>query len=192
MSTPTNTTTTTTAATPTAMPKKKQYKDIYEGSAEIVSVEPTELRFTDGLTEDEIANGFLIAIRFKPNDEKVGEITMELEFSDRESKQREYVGKKQKDVTRDELFKQKLIAGADAASANIAEVFDTAIGKKVQIRIVEVTDPNKAENNVRRNVYFSNRPAVLSAAERARRIAALTGQPVAAPAAAKPVTQNPF
>ena len=175
----------TTAVAQTAVAaKKKQYNDIYDGGAVITAVEPTELRFTDGLTEEEAANGFLIAIRLKPDDERLGEHTLELEFSDRECRQKELIGKKQKDAIREELFRRQLISGADAANANVAEVFDTAIGKKVSIRIVEVTDPNKTENNVRRNVYFSNRPAVLSAAERARRIAALTG--MAAPKA------NPF
>lgn len=175
----------TTTAIPAAS-QKKQYKDIYEGPATITAVEPTELRFTDGLTEEEVANGFLIALRLKPDDASISEHTMELEFSDRECRQKELIGKKQKDATRETLFRQKLIGGTDADNANVAEVFDAAVGKKVQIRIVEVTDPNKTENNVRRNVYFSNRPAVLSAAERARRIAALTGKPVAAPVRANP------
>lgn len=179
-------------------PKKKQYDTVYEGGATVVSVEPTELRFTDGLTEEEAANGFLIAFTVKPDDERLSNVSLELEFSDRECRGPSLAGKKQKDATREDLFRHKLIGGADAASANVAEVFDTAVGKKVQIRVVDVTDPNKAENNVRRQVYFSNRPATLSAAERARRIAALTGRSVpatqAAPAqqAAAPVTANPF
>jgi len=182
-------------STPTpTLPKKKQYKDIYEGGATVVSVDANDLRFTDGLTDDEAARAFIIAFRVKPDDDKIGEHTLELEFSDRECRQKEHIGKKQKDVTREELFRRKLIDGADSASADISTVFDSAVGKKVSIRIVEVTDPNRDENNVRRSVYFSNRPPALSKEERARRIALMTGQPVpaAAPAAAKPVTQNPF
>ena len=178
--------------------KKKQYDTVYEGGATILSVEPTELRFTDGLTEEEAANGFLIAFTVKPDDERLSNMTLELEFSARECTGQALAGKKQMEATRDDLFRHKLISGADAASANVAEVFETAVGKKIQIRVVDVTDPNKAENNVRRNVYLSNRPATLSAAERARRIAALTGRPVPAtqaapaPQAAAPVTANPF
>lgn len=187
-------------ATAVMPPKKnKQYDTVYDGGATILSVEPTDLRFTDGLTEEEAANGFLIAFTLKPDDERLSNVSLELEFSDRECRGQALAGKKQKEATRDDLFRHKLIGGVDAASADVSEVFDAAVvGKKIQIRIVDVTDPNKAENNVKRQVYLSNRPATLSPAERARRIAALTGRPVpaATPAqpaqAAAPVTTNPF
>lgn len=194
-------TTTTTATTPTTnipVPKKKQYDDLYEGLATITSTDATDLRFTDGLTEEEAAAGFLVVLRVQPKDEKISAQTIELEFSDRECKQKANIGKKQKDVTREELFAHKLISGADAASANIAEVFDeSVIGKEVMIRVTKTTDPNKEpDKQVRVNCYLSNCRPSLSAAERARRIAALTGKPVPqaaqAPAQAAPVTSNPF
>ena len=185
--------TTTATTTAAATPKKKQYNDIYEGMATITAAEATDLRFKEGLSDEEAANAFVIALTVKPDDEKIGAHTLEMEFSDRECKfPKENIGKKQKDVTREELFRRKLVSGSDAASANVAAVFDSAIGKKVNIRIVEVTDPNKEENNTRRTVYFSNRPPALSAEERARRIAAMTGRPVATAQAAKLVTENPF
>ena len=187
-------TTTTTATTPTTnipVPKKKQYDDLYEGLATITSTDATDLRFTDGLTEEEAAAGFLVVLRVQPKDEKLSAQTIELEFSDRECKQKANIGKKQKDVTREELFAHKLISGADAASANVAEVFDeSVIGKEVMIRVTKTTDPNKEpEKQVRVNCYLSSRRPSLSAAERAKRIAMLTGKPV--PQAA-PVTRNPF
>jgi hypothetical protein len=191
---------TTTATTPTniPVPKKKQYDDIYEGPATILSTDATDLRFTDGLTEEEAAAGFLVVLRVQPKDEKISAQTIELEFSDRECKQKANIGKKQKDVTREELFAHKLISGADAASANVAEVFDESIvGKEVMIRVTKTTDPNKEpDKQVRVNCYLSNRRPSLSAAERAKRIAMLTGKPVPATAqpaqAAAPVTANPF
>ena len=190
----TTTTTTTTQATTVQTPKSKQYDDIYEGPATIESVDATNLRFTEGLTEEEAANAFLIAMRVKPSDEKIAVHTLELEFSDRECKYpKEYVGKKQKDVTREELFRRGLITGSDAANANVADVFgQDIIGKKISIRITKVTNPNKAENNTYHQVYLSNRAIPISNEERARRIAAMTGRPVATAQAAKPVTQNPF
>lgn len=197
MSTTTTTATTTTTNIP--VPKKKQYDDIYEGPATILSTDATDLRFADGLTEEEAANAFLIAIRVQPKDEKVSAQTIELEFSDRECKQKANIGKKQKDVTREELFAHKLIGGADAASANVADVFDESVkGKEIMIRVVKVTDPNKEpdKGQVRVNCYLSSRKPALSAAERAKRIAMLTGKPVPqaaqAPAQAAPVTSNPF
>lgn len=194
-------TTTTNTITPTTnipVPKKKQYDDMYEGLATITSTDATDLRFTDGLTEEEAAAGFLVVLRVQPKDEKISAQTIELEFSDRECKQKANIGKKQKDVTREELFAHKLISGADAASANIAEVFDeSVIGKEVMIRVTKTTDPNKEpDKQVRVNCYLSNRRPSLSAAERAKRIAMLTGKPVPAAAqpaqAAAPVTANPF
>jgi len=195
-------TTTTTATTPTTnipVPKKKQYEDLYEGLATITSTDATDLRFTDGLTEEEAAAGFLVVLRVQPKDEKISAQTIELEFSDRECKQKANIGKKQKDVTREELFAHKLISGADAASANVAEVFDESIkGKEVMIRVTKTTDPNKEpDKQVRVNCYLSSRRPSLSAAERAKRIAMLTGKPVPAAAkpaqaAAAPVTANPF
>ena len=195
-------TTTTTTAAPTTnipVPKNKQYDDMYEGLATITSTDATDLRFTDGLTDEEAAAGFLVVLRVQPKDDKIGVQTIELEFSDRECKQKTNIGKKQKDVTREELFAHKLISGADAASANIAEVFDeSVIGKEVMVRVTKTTDPNKELNKqVRVNCYLSSRRPSLSAAERAKRIAMLTGKPVPqaaqAPAqAAAPVTANPF
>lgn len=194
-------TTTTTATTPTTnipVPKKKQYDDLYEGLATITSTDATDLRFTDGLTEEEAAAGFLVVLRVQPKDEKISAQTIELEFSDRECKQKANIGKKQKDVTREELFAHKLISGADAASANVAEVFDeSVIGKEVMIRVTKTTDPNKEpDKQVRVNCYLSSRRPSLSAAERAKRIAMLTGKPVPATAqpaqVAAPVTSNPF
>jgi hypothetical protein len=194
-------TTTTTATAPTTnipVPKKKQYDDLYEGLATITSTDATDLRFTDGLTEEEAAAGFLVVLRVQPKDEKISAQTIELEFSDRECKQKANIGKKQKDVTREELFAHKLISGADAASANIAEVFDeSVIGKEVMVRVTKTTDPNKEPNKqVRVSCYLSSRRPSLSAAERAKRIAMLTGKPVPAAAqpaqAAAPVTANPF
>jgi hypothetical protein len=177
-------------------PKKKTYRDLYEGPATIVSTDATDLRFTDGLTYDEAVSGFLVVLRVQPKDDKMSTQTIELEFSDRECRQKNQIGKKQKDVTREELFAHKLISGADAASANVAEVFDESVkGKEIMVRITETTDPNKEpDKQVRVNCYLSNRRPALSAAERARRIAKLTGQPVpaSAPAAAAPVTSNPF
>jgi len=196
-----STTTTTTTTTPTTnipVPKKKQYEDLYEGLATITSTDATDLRFTDGLTEEEAAAGFLVVLRVQPKDEKISAQTIELEFSDRECKQKANIGKKQKDVTREELFAHKLISGADAASANVAEVFDESIkGKEVMIRVTKTTDPNKEpDKQVRINCYLSSRRPSLSAAERAKRIAMLTGKPVPAAAqpaqAAAPVTANPF
>lgn len=194
-------TTTTTATTPTTnipVPKKKQYEYLYEGPATITSTDATDLRFTDGLPEEEAAAGFLVVLRVQPKDEKISAQTIELEFSDRECKQKANIGKKQKDVTREELFAHKLISGADAASANVAEVFDeSVIGKEVMIRVTKTTDPNKEpDKQVRVNCYLSSRRPSLSAAERAKRIAMLTGKPVPATAqpaqAAAPVTANPF
>jgi len=192
------TTTTTTPTTNIPVPKKKQYEDLYEGLATITSTDATDLRFTDGLTEEEAAAGFLVVLRVQPKDEKISAQTIELEFSDRECKQKANIGKKQKDVTREELFAHKLISGADAASANVAEVFDESIkGKEVMIRVTKTTDPNKEpDKQVRINCYLSSRRPSLSAAERAKRIAMLTGKPVPAAAqpaqAAAPVTANPF
>ena len=103
-----------TAATATATipaPKKKTYRDLYEGPATIVSTDATYLRFTDGLTEEEAAAGFLVVLRVQPKDDKMSAQTIELEFSDRECRQKNYIGKKQKDVTREELFAHKLISG---------------------------------------------------------------------------------
>lgn len=194
----TTTTTPTTTTTNIPVPKKKQYDDLYEGLATITSTDATDLRFTDGLTEEEAAAGFLVVLRVQPKDEKISAQTIELEFSDRECKQKANIGKKQKDVTREELFAHKLISGADAASANIAEVFDeSVIGKEVMIRVTKTTDPNKEpDKQVRVNCYLSSRRPSLSAAERAKRIAMLTGKPVPAAAqpaqAAAPVTANPF
>jgi hypothetical protein len=196
MSTTTTTATTTTTNIP--VPKKKQYDDLYEGLATITSTDATDLRFTDGLTEEEAAAGFLVVLRVQPKDEKISAQTIELEFSDRECRQKTNIGKKQKDVTREELFAHKLISGADAASANIAEVFDESIkGKEVMIRVTKTTDPNKEpDKQVRVNCYLSSRRPSLSAAERAKRFAMLTGKPVPAAAqpaqAAAPVTANPF
>lgn len=194
-----STTTTTTTTTNIPVPKKKQYEDLYEGLATIMSTDATDLRFTDGLTEEEAAAGFLVVLRVKPKDEKISAQTIELEFSDRECKQKANIGKKQKDVTREELFAHKLISGTDAASANVAEVFDESIkGKEVMIRVTKTTDPNKEpDKQVRINCYLSSRRPSLSAAERAKRIAMLTGKPVPAAAqpaqaAAAPVTANPF
>lgn len=190
--------TTTTPTTNIPVPKKKQYEDLYEGLATITSTDATDLRFTDGLTEEEAAAGFLVVLRVQPKDEKISAQTIELEFSDRECKQKANIGKKQKDVTREELFAHKLISGADAASANVAEVFDESIkGKEVMIRVTKTTDPNKEpDKQVRINCYLSSRRPSLSAAERAKRIAMLTGKPVPAAAqpaqAAAPVTANPF
>ena len=192
------TTTTTTPTTNIPVPKKKQYEDLYEGLATITSTDATDLRFTDGLTEEEAAAGFLVVLRVQPKDEKISAQTIELEFSDRECKQKANIGKKQKDVTREELFAHKLISGADAASANVAEVFDESIkGKEVMIRVTKTTDPNKEpDKQIRINCYLSSRRPSLSAAERAKRIAMLTGKPVPAAAqpaqAAAPVTANPF
>ena len=195
----TTTTTTTTPTTNIPVPKQKQYDDLYEGLATITSTDATDLRFTDGLTEDEAAAGFLVVLRVQPKDEKISAQTIELEFSDRECKQKANIGKKQKDVTREELFAHKLISGADAASANVAEVFDESVkGKEIMIRVVKVTDLNKEpdKGQVRVNCYLSSRKPALSAAERAKRIAMLTGKPVPAAAqpaqAAAPVTVNPF
>ena len=190
MSTPTTTTTTPTLPTP----KKKQYDDIYEGLATIVSTDATDLRFTDGLTEEEAANGFLVVLKVQPKDEKIGSQTIELEFSERECKQKNNIGKKQKDVTRELLFAHNLITGTDAASANVADVFSESLcGKEIMVRVTKTTDPNKEpDKQVRVNCYLSDRRPPLSAAERARRIAVLTGKPVAAAQAAKPVTENPF
>ncbi|MBQ4200611.1 MAG: hypothetical protein II649_12135 [Kiritimatiellae bacterium] len=184
--------------TATAAVKPKQYDTIYEGPATIVSTDATDLRFTDGLTKEEAASGFIVVLRVQPKDEKISQQTIELEFSDREGRGN-YVGKKQKDVTREELFAHKLIGGQDAASANVAEIFDASVvGKEIMVRVTKTTDPNKKpDKQVRVNCYLSNRSPALSAAERARRIAKLTGQPVpaSAPAAAPastPVTANPF
>ena len=194
----TTTTTATTQTTNIPVPKKKQYDDMYEGLATITSTDATDLRFTDGLTEEEAAAGFFVVLRVQPKDEKISAQTIELEFSDRECKQKANIGKKQKDVTREELFAHKLISGADAASANIAEVFNESIkGKEVMIRVTKTTDPNKEpDKQVRVNCYLSSRRPSLSAAERAKRIAMLTGKPVPAAAqpaqAAAPVTANPF
>lgn len=185
-------------ATTTTVPKKKDYKDIYEGPATIISTCATDLRFTDGLSDEEAANGFLIVLRVQPKDDKLGQQTIELEFSERECKQKNQIGKRQKDVTREDLFTHKLIGGADAASANVADVFSESVkGREVMIRVTQVTDPNKEpDKQVRVNCYLSNRRPSLSAAERARRISALTGKPVPAAAqpaqAAAPVTTNPF
>ena len=192
----TTTTTTTTPTTNIPVPKKKIYRDLYEGPATIVSTDATDLRFTDGLTEDEAAAGFLVVLRVQPKDDKMSAQTIELEFSDRECRQKNYIGKKQKDVTREELFVHKLISGADAASANVAEIFDESVkGKEIMVRVTETTDPSKEpDKQVRVNCYLSNRRPALSAAERARRIAKLTGQPVPAtpaPAVAL-VVSNPF
>lgn len=189
-----------TAATATATipsPKNKTYRDLYEGPATILSTDATDLRFTDGLTDEEAAAGFLVVLRVQPKDNKIGVQTIELEFSDRECRQKNYIGKKQKDVTRDELFAHKLISGADAASANVADVFDESVkGKEIMVRVTETTDPNKEQNKqVRMNCYLSSRRPALSAAERAKRIALMTGKPVKAtpaPTAAAPVTSNPF
>lgn len=189
-----------TAATATATipaPKNKTYRDIYEGPATILSTDATDLRFTDGLTDEEAAAGFLVVLRVQPKDNKIGLQTIELEFSDRECRQKNYIGKKQKDVTRDELFAHKLISGADAASANVADVFDESVkGKEIMVRVTETTDPSKEQNKqVRMNCYLSSRRPALSAAERAKRIALMTGKPVpatSAPTAAAPVTANPF
>jgi hypothetical protein len=194
----TTTTTTTTPATNIPVPKNKQYDDMYEGLATITSTDATDLRFTDGLTDEEAAAGFLVVLRVQPKDEKISAQTIELEFSDRECRQKNYIGKKQKDVTREELFAHKLISGADAASANVSEVFDeSVIGKEVMVRVTKTTDPNKEPNKqVRVSCYLSSRRPSLSAAERAKRIAMLTGKPVPAAAqpaqAAAPVTANPF
>lgn len=179
------------------VPKDKQYDNLYEGPATIVSTDATDLRFTDGLTDEEAAAGFLVVLRVQPKDEKIGMQTIELEFSDRECRQKNQIGKKQKDVTREELFAHKLISGADAASANVAEIFDESVkGKEVMVRVTKTTDPNKEPNKqVRVNCYLSSRRPALSAAERAKRIAKLTGKPVPAtpaPTAAAPVTSNPF
>lgn len=99
-------------------------------------------------------------------------------------------------MTREELFTHKLISGADAANANIAEIFDESVkGKEIMVRVTEITDLSKEPGKQKRvNCYLSSlRP--LSAAERARRIAMLTGKPVpaaSAPTAAAPVKTNPF
>ena len=186
--------TTTTPTTNIPVPKKKQYDDLYEGPATITSTDATDLRFTDGLTEEEAASGFIVVLRVQPKDEKISAQTIELEFSDRECKLKSNIGKKQKDVTREELFAHKLISGADAASANVADVFDKSVrGKEVMIRVTKTTDPNKEpDKQVRVNCYLSNRRPSLSAAERAKRIAKMTGRPVPATQAAAPVTANPF
>lgn len=187
-----------TATATIPAPKSKTYRDLYEGPATIVSTDATDLRFTDGLTDEEAAAGFLVVLRVQPKDDKMSAQTIELEFSDRECRQKNYIGKKQKDVTRDELFAHKLISGADAASANVAEIFDESVkGKEIMVRVTETTDPTKEPNKQKRvNCYLSSRPPALSAAERAKRIALLTGKPVPAaapaPTAAEPVTANPF
>lgn len=186
----------TAAATTVAAVKPKQYDTIYEGPAAIVSTDATDLRFADGLTDEEASAGFIVVLRVQPKDDKIGVQTIELEFSDREGRGN-YVGKKQKDVTREELFAHKLISGADAASANVADVFDeSVIGKEIMVRVTKTTDPNKEPGKqVRVNCYLSSRRPALSAAERAKRIALMTGKPVPstpAPTAAAPVTSNPF
>lgn len=187
----------TAAATTVAAVKPKQYDTIYEGPAAIVSTDATDLRFADGLTDEEAAAGFIVVLRVQPKDDKIGVQTIELEFSDREGRGN-YVGKKQKDVTREELFAHKLISGADAASANVADVFDeSVIGKEIMVRVTKTTDPNKEPGKqVRVNCYLSSRRPALSAAERAKRIALMTGKPVPVaapePTAAAPVTANPF
>lgn len=187
---------TTTATIPAT--KKKTYRDLYEGPATIVSTDATDLRFTEGLTDEEAAAGFLVVLRVQPKDDKMSAQTIELEFSDRECRQKNQIGKKQKDVTREELFAHKLISGADAASANVAEIFDESVkGKVIMVRVTETTDPSKEpDKQVRVNCYLSNRRPSLSAAERAKRIALMTGKPVPsaapAPTAAAPVTANPF
>ena len=101
-------------------------------------------------------------------------------------------------MTREELFAHKLITGPDAANADVSTVFDESVkGKEVMIRVTRTTDPNKEpDKQVRVNCYLSSRRPSLSAAERAKRIALLTGKPVPAAAqptqAATPVTVNPF
>lgn len=187
---------TVTAATTVAAVKPKQYDTIYEGPATIVSTDATDLRFTDGLTDEEAASGFIVVLRVQPKNGKISQQTIELEFSDREGRGN-YVGKKQKDVTREELFAHKLIGGQDAASANVADVFDESVkGREIMVRVTKTTDPNKEpDKQVRVNCYLSNRRPALSAAERAKRIALMTGKPVPAtpaPTAAAPVTSNPF
>lgn len=188
---------TETATATIPAPKKKTYRDLYEGPATIVSTDATDLRFTDGLTDEEASAGFLVVLRVQPKDDKMSAQTIELEFSDRECRQKNQIGKKQKDMTREELFAHKLISGADAASANVADVFDeSVIGKEIMVRVTETTDPSKEpDKQVRVNCYLSNRRPALSAAERAKRIALMTGKPVPAtpaPTAAAPVTSNPF
>lgn len=185
---------TTATAVATAV-KPKQYDNIYEGPATIVSTDATDLRFNEGLTDEEFANGFIVVVQVQPKDEKISQQTIELEFSERECRQKNQIGKKQKDVTREELFAHKLIAGQDAASADVSTIFSPElVGKEVMVRVVKVTNPNKEpDKQVSVNCYLSNRKPPLSAAERARRIAALTGKPVAAaPQPAAPMTSNPF
>lgn len=158
--------------------QKKSYKDIYKGPATVKEVNPLEPRFTDGLTEEELASAFDIQIVVTPENPSIAEQEITISHSARHTRFDPSKTEAQKAV--EDLARQGLCNPGD-----VSGVF-TAIGKKCNINVYEETGPKGTFTRAR--LDFG--PKKLSRAEIMKRIASITGIPAPAPAA--PTTDLPF
>lgn len=160
---------------------KKTYTDIYNGTAVIVSVEPRPLRFTNGLTEEEINNSMDIEIVVAPSDPSIGNQTITETLSPRIRTFKSGFSATESEMAIKELAAQKLIADGDPS-----QVFDR-VGAEVSINVYNETS---AKGTFRR-CRFNNAKPKLEMSEMRRRIAALTGKAASTPAPT-PASANPF
>lgn len=148
-------------------------KKLYDGKAEIVSVDFQELRFTEGLTDEQIESSMLIVLNVKPlEDDEVGELAVELEASPRECKGND-AGKTWLDDTIEKLQSRKLIE-----NGNLTDIA-SAVGKEVDVYQKESKPDKKGKVWVR--TYLGSPVKHIKKDAALARLAKLTGGASAAP-----------
>lgn len=153
---------------------------LYDGEATITDIEFQELRFTEGLTEEQIEASMNIAITVKPDDESFGELIVETEASPRLG-----IGnnadKTRFEMARADFEKQDLITDGDITT------IVKAVGKKVHVYQKE-SKPDK-NGKVWTRTYFGNGAKKIDKAAALARLAKLTGSSSGSPSTPK---DNPF
>lgn len=163
--------------------------NLYQGEAEVVSVDAGELKEYQkrDLTEEQAEAGFVIDLTLQPADKSFGQCHVEIEITDRECTGK-LAGRVQKDVALEQLQKQNLISQANIE--NLEEVF-SASGKKVNI--YQKDRKYNAKNGTEKtaiDTYFSSFSR-LPKDVLAKRIAMLRGGAKPAPKTAAS-SANPF
>ena len=155
---------------------------LFDGVAKITAIEFQELRFTEGLTEEQIEPSMNIALTAKPSDDAFGERPIGLGASPRECKGRD-AGRTWLDDTMDKLTKHGLIENGDITTVA------NCVGKEIPVYQKE-SKPDK-NGKVWVRTYIGSAVKKIDKAAALSRLAKLTGGATGGAAAGAP-KDDPF
>lgn len=164
----------------------------YTGSATITAVDGQELRWTKGLTDEQIVDAMNIVITVKPEDPNFSECDLEVEISERECVGK-LAGKTRSDVSLQNLARAKLISAPTMDA--LEELFPDENGKGgcvgKQVSIFQKETQKKLDDGTVKtyvNTYLSSF-ASMSRSAISERLARLRGK---RPSAVVAPEKNPF